>query len=47
MKNIKDFTFSELETYFKEKYNQKYKASQVFKWLSMGVMAPREKEVSR
>ncbi len=37
MKNIKDLTLSELESYFKEKYNLKYKASQVFKWLSAGV----------
>lgn len=37
MRNIKDLTFSELEEYFSEKYRQKYKAAQVFHWLSMGV----------
>lgn len=37
MRNIKDLTFWELEGYFKEKYNQKFRAKQVFKWLSLGV----------
>ena len=37
MKNIKDLTFSELNDYFCEKYNQKFRAKQVFKWLSLGV----------
>ena len=37
MQNIKDLTYQELEDYFKEKYNQKYRAKQVFKWLSLGV----------
>lgn len=37
MRNIKDLSFSELETYFKEKYNMKYKAAQVFKWLNEGI----------
>jgi len=36
-KNIKDLTYLELEAYFKEKYNQKFRAKQVFKWLSLGV----------
>lgn len=37
MQNIKDLTFEDLENYFKEKYNQKFRAKQVFKWLSLGV----------
>lgn len=37
MQNIKDLTFEALENYFKEKYNQKFRAKQVFKWLSLGV----------
>lgn len=37
MQNIKDLTFEALEAYFKEKYNQKFRAKQVFKWLSLGV----------
>lgn len=37
MRNIKDLTFEELESYFSEKYRQKYKATQVFRWLSLGV----------
>ena len=36
MQNIKNSTYPELEAYFKEKYNQKYRAKQVFKWLSLG-----------
>ncbi len=36
-KNIKDLTFSELNEYFCQKYNQKFRAKQVFKWLSLGV----------
>ena len=39
MRNIKDLTFETLEAYFKEKYNQKFRAKQVFKWLSMGVVS--------
>lgn len=37
MRNIKDLTLEELQSYFKEKYNQKYKAEQIFKWLNQGV----------
>lgn len=37
MQNIKDLTFEALENYFKEKYNQKFRAKQVFKWLSLGI----------
>ncbi len=35
--NIKNLTFSELEEYFLRKYRQKFRAKQVFKWLSLGV----------
>ena len=35
--NIKNLLFSELEAYFQEKYHQKFRAKQVFKWLSLGV----------
>jgi 23S rRNA (adenine2503-C2)-methyltransferase len=37
LRNIKDLSFSELENYFSTKYNQKFRAKQVFKWLSDGV----------
>lgn len=37
MRNIKDLTLEELEIYFKEKYNLKYKAAQIVKWLAAGV----------
>lgn len=35
--NIKNLLFSELEEYFVQKYRQKFRAKQVFKWLSLGV----------
>lgn len=35
--NIKNLLFPELEAYFQEKYRQKFRAKQVFKWLSLGV----------
>lgn len=35
--NIKNLLYSELEEYFVQKYRQKFRAKQVFKWLSLGV----------
>ncbi len=35
--NIKNLLFSELEEYFVKTYRQKFRAKQVFKWLSLGV----------
>lgn len=35
--NIKNLLFFELEEYFVQKYRQKFRAKQVFKWLSLGV----------
>ncbi len=35
--NIKNLLFSELEEYFVQKYRQKFRAKQVFKWLCLGV----------
>lgn len=35
--NIKNLLYFELEEYFVQKYRQKFRAKQVFKWLSLGV----------
>ncbi len=40
--NIKNLLFSELEEYFLKKYHQKFRAKQVFKWLSLGVTSFEE-----
>ena len=37
--NIKDLSFSELEDYFLTRYKQRFRAKQVFKWLSEGVVS--------
>jgi len=40
--NIKNLLFSELEEYFLQKYRQKFRAKQIFKWLSLGVTSFEE-----
>ena len=40
--NIKNLLFFELEEYFNQKYRQKFRAKQVFKWLSLGVTSFEE-----
>ena len=40
--NIKNLLFIELEEYFAKKYRQKFRAKQVFKWLSLGVTSFEE-----
>jgi 23S rRNA (adenine2503-C2)-methyltransferase len=38
LRNIKDLSFLELESYFSTRYNQRFRAKQIFKWLSDGVL---------
>ena len=40
--NIKNLLYPELEEYFLQKYRQKFRAKQVFKWLSLGVTSFEE-----